>query len=150
MAHEPVRASGRESAGGRPHAEPSPEAEQARKAQERRDGHEHEAGGGPRRLAGDPAEIDQLTVRIPIRDDDGGSDCERPILLGRLTPEQSDAENEEILQDVDPVRDREGRRENEQQRQLDRGDAEQQEVGEARRGDEFGRPCGDQRLDRLT
>jgi len=131
MAHESVWACRDETPQGGTYPERSPQCEETGDAEKGRNRHEDKPSHGPPLVAGRPLQKRDLGIRIRVGDEDRDAGGQRVIVRHWLAPSERDHENQQVLRDIYPIDEGEGRRLEEQKRQLRQRDAEEKDVGAA-------------------
>src|SRR5947208_7246168 len=110
VADEFVRATRHKTSQSGTDPEESPHGATANKAKTSRERYQNQASCGRYHIPGRPAQINDLSIRISISDSDCHAGCYGVIPHLRTGPCERDPKDDEMLQDVDPVCVREGRR----------------------------------------
>ena len=129
MADQSVGPTYHQTSQSRADAEESPYAEKANKTKNSPERHQDQPRCGPRHIPRRPAQIDNLGIGINISDPDRDAGSYRVIPHFRVASRQRNPKNDQMLQDVNPVCDREGGCQEKEDYQFCEGDAEQEEIG---------------------
>ena len=120
-----------QAAQGRAVAEPPAKGGETGQAHACRDYHQDLSKLGPGRGAGHDTEVQDLCIGISIGHEAGHGDTPGVVLRSGRVPGECDAQNDHVLQDVDPVQSCECRCHKDQETQLCQGDAAQHDIIES-------------------
>src|SRR5689334_1285330 len=130
MAHDAVRPARDQLTERRPNAERRPEAYEAREAPDGCGRYDREAGrlrGGFTRA---PSEPENLRIRVRVRRDDGEAGPDRMVLDRGPASGEREAQHDQVLRKIDPVDEGEARCQANEDRELQRRNAEEQDITE--------------------